>query len=166
MNALMDVNSEAMLMPLDQQLGALLKNPIKDYEWFSEAFDLVDKADELANLRSIKGMLSLSVCALYMEASARLPKESQQNSSLYIMESKLMGAVKIGRTSLDVEKRASQIKVGCPDVRVVCLYEGMGWMEPLVHVEFKDFRIGGEWFAISPEAALNTIESLRIKGEQ
>jgi hypothetical protein len=76
------------------------------------------------------------------------------------MESKLLGGVKIGRTYGDVEKRARQLKVSCPDIKVVAIFEAKGHAEAEVHRLFSDFGIGGEWFSMSVEEAKTRLQKI------
>ena len=166
MNALIStVNPVTMssLAEFDKRLGVLLTHPTKDYAWYCEAFEFVDKSPELGSLYSLKKSLILMVCGFYLDASTAAQKANQSTNTLYVMESEAMGAVKIGRTCFDAEKRASQIKVGCPDIRVVSTFPGAGAIEPLIHRELKEFCVGGEWFSVSPEAAAAVIEKM-VKG--
>lgn len=152
------------LADFDKRLGVLLTRPAKDYAWYCEAFDFVDTSPELENFQSLKKSLILMVCGFYRDAYTAAQKTSQSANTLYIMESESMGAVKIGRTHFDAEKRASQIKVGCPDIRVVAVFPGMGAIEPLIHRALKEFCVGGEWFSVSPETATAVIEKLAQGG--
>ena len=152
------------LADFDERLGTLLAHPTKDHAWYCEAFDFVDAAPELASLYSLKKSLILMVCGFYRDSYTAAQKTNQTANTLYIMESESMGAVKIGRTYFDAEKRASQIKVGCPDIRVVATFPGMGAKEPLIHRALKEFCVGGEWFSVSPEAAAAVIEKLAQGG--
>ena len=154
------------LAEFDKRLGVLLTHPTKDYAWYCEAFEFVDKSPELGSLYSLKKSLILMVCGFYRDTSTAAQKANQSTNTLYVMESESMGAVKIGRTYFDAEKRASQIKVGCPDIRVVSTFPGAGAIEPLIHRELKEFCVGGEWFSVSPEAAAAVIEKLMKGGAE
>jgi len=169
MNALiLNDNSKVVTMTsladFDKRLGTLLAQPTKDYAWYCKAFDFVDTAPELLSFYSLKKSLILMVCGFYRDSYTAAQKTSQAANTLYIMESESMGAVKIGRTCFDAEKRASQIKVGCPDIRVVATFPGMGAMEPQVHRALKDFCVGGEWFSVSPESATSIIQKFAQGG--
>ena len=159
-----NVATMTSLAEFDKRLGVLLTHPTKDYAWYCEAFEFVDKSPELGSLYSLKKSLILMVCGFYRDASTAAQKATHSTNTLYVMESEAMGAVKIGRTYFDAEKRASQIKVGRPDIRVVAAFPGMGAIEPLIHRALKEFCVGGEWFSVSPETATAVIEKLAQGG--
>ena len=68
---------------------------------------------------------------------------------LYFIQSDLTGDIKIGRTK-DVQTRIAQLQTACPHkLRVIHLFEAMGWREPLLHRRMSSYRLRGgrgEWF--------------------
>jgi hypothetical protein len=72
---------------------------------------------------------------------------------LYVIQSKVTGAVKIGRSD-DPERRLRQLQTGCPYVlRIILVMADGGERETTVHQIMRRHRtrhtVGGEWFAES-----------------
>ena len=87
---------------------------------------------------------------------ARVPaKRAPAGLSLYIIQSNVTGAVKIGRSS-NPEKRLLELQTGSPHrLRLLASFEGRGDAELMLHQSVDRFRlkIKGEWFA--PECLPN-----------
>lgn len=67
---------------------------------------------------------------------------------LYLIQSNVTGAVKIGRSN-HPEKRLLELQTGSPyKLRLLAQFEGRGSIEPVLHREMESFRlkIKGEWF--------------------
>ena len=88
------------------------------------------------------------------------PRKISGVDTLYIMWSESMQAVKIGRTCKDPKSRVTALKTGCPDIEVVKSFPHLGKYENHLHKKFREFRVGGEWFSVTPEIAINAIEEL------
>lgn len=72
-------------------------------------------------------------------------------SHLYIIQSRVTGAVKIGRSD-DPDRRLRQLQTGCPyTLRTILVVDGGGRHERRVHHAMERHRTrhtaGGEWFA-------------------
>lgn len=68
---------------------------------------------------------------------------------LYIIQQKITGAVKIGRTS-NIERRLTELQVGSPyEIRCVLLLPNQGKLEKILHKRMQNhqLRIAGEWFS-------------------
>lgn len=69
---------------------------------------------------------------------------------LYIMQSKVTGAFKVGRSS-NVENRLKQLQTGSPyELRVILVLEDQGSQEREIHRRLRGYESqdteGGEWF--------------------
>jgi hypothetical protein len=75
---------------------------------------------------------------------------------LYVIQSYVTGAVKIGRSSTP-DKRLKSLQTGSPyELRLVAVYEGKGHLELEIHKKLIRFQVSfmrGEWF--SPECLPN-----------
>ena len=97
-------------------------------------------------------------------ASRKAPVEG---SDLYIVEfEKLPGTYKIGH-SKHPDARPGQIQSGQPSfARLVRVYEGLGWAEPIVQLALRDVKTPNcpsrEWFTCAIERIYAEIE--RITG--
>lgn len=77
---------------------------------------------------------------------------------LYIIQSRVTGAIKIGRSD-DPERRLRQLQTGCPyALKIILVVDGGGNSERRVHQAMSRHRtrhtVGGEWFA---EAGLGDV---------
>lgn len=73
----------------------------------------------------------------------------QRGTHLYVMQSDVTGAVKIGRSS-NPAKRLQELQTGSPyRLRLLASFEGKGPMELGLHRDLERFRLKmkGEWFA-------------------
>lgn len=76
------------------------------------------------------------------------PSCGVRGAHLYVIQSNVTGAVKIGR-STHPETRLLELQTGSPyKLRLLAHFEGKGDMEPVLHRELDRFRlkIKGEWF--------------------
>ena len=69
---------------------------------------------------------------------------------LYIIQSAVTGAFKVGRSS-NVEARLKQLQTGSPyDLRIICTLENQGYKEKRIHRRLKGYESqthhGSEWF--------------------
>lgn len=88
--------------------------------------------------------------------STRLPavptkgRDPHPGRHLYVIQSAITGAVKIGRSS-DPEKRLQELQTGSPHkLRLLAFYEGKGDMEKFLHRMVNRYRLRvekGEWFS-------------------
>ena len=72
---------------------------------------------------------------------------------LYIIQSRVTGAVKIGRSD-DPDRRLRQLQTGCPyALKIILVMRDGGVLEGMVHRNMHRHRtrhtVGGEWFAES-----------------
>lgn len=89
----------------------------------------------------------------------RNPRTDKIDNTLYVLESKRMRAVKVGRTGSDIDKRLLSLRVGCPDVEVVEVFPNFGGIEASVHALLAKFCIGGEWFDVPPDHAVQVVRA-------
>ena len=164
MNALISTVNPVTMTSLELVMGSLMAKPVKGYDWYCQAFEVIDTCPGLAGFPSLKSALIGSVCSAYQSAANSGGSNDASVNELYIMESEAMAAIKVGRTSIGAEKRASQIKVGCPDIRVYKVFQGLAHLEPFIHRELKNFCVGGEWFSVSPEVAESVIQRVSEGG--
>ena len=76
------------------------------------------------------------------------PSRGPTGLHLYVVQSHVTGAVKIGRSNCP-EKRLEQLQTGSPHrLRLLAVYEGRGDQEPSVHRSVAQHRLkrDGEWF--------------------
>ena len=67
---------------------------------------------------------------------------------------------KIGR-SFDVERRAREVSASCPfPVEVVAVFPGRGGQEGVLHKQFAEQRMHGEWFHCCPAAIVSAAAGL------
>lgn len=74
--------------------------------------------------------------------------QTQKGDWLYFIQSSDTGMIKIGR-SKHPEKRLKQLQTGSTyKLRLIAAFEGLGWREPGIHQDLKQWRIrkNGEWF--------------------
>ena len=79
------------------------------------------------------------------------PPRGPTGLHLYVIQSHVTGAVKIGRSS-DPERRLLSLQTGSPHrLRLLASYEGRGEEERNLHRLLRRFRLKqeGEWFAAS-----------------
>lgn len=71
--------------------------------------------------------------------------------SVYLISSREMGLVKIGRAT-DVSRRFQALQTGCPKPLILeCQFDGGKAEEKDLHARFAEHRERGEWFRICPE---------------
>jgi hypothetical protein len=80
------------------------------------------------------------------------PRQRQERGApglhLYVIQSDVTGAVKIGR-STNPEKRLLELQTGSPyKLRMLAWFVGCGEMEPVLHRSLERWRLKtkGEWF--------------------
>lgn len=134
---------------VEKKVSLLFSDPEKDHEWHRSAFEFIENNDLLHGLTGLRKALITAIGALFSDHLEKTSTSKMIVNSLYIMESEAMGAVKVGRTWGDVEKRANQLRTACPDIRVSFVYVDKWAVEPAVHRRLRDFCIGGEWFSLS-----------------
>ena len=77
----------------------------------------------------------------------RVPKPKREGQHLYVLQSRVTGAVKVGRSG-DVDARLAEVQTGCPHpLRVILRAEGMGHREESVHEAMRRYHTSGEWFS-------------------
>ena len=70
-----------------------------------------------------------------------------KKDSLYIIQSSNKGMIKIGR-STDPDVRLKQLQTGNPSkLKLIHVFEEIGYKEKIYHELLKEFRIKGEWFS-------------------
>jgi hypothetical protein len=86
---------------------------------------------------------------------------------LYVIQSNVSGAVKIGRSS-DPEKRLQTLQTGSPyKLRLILVVEGLGYAEKSFHERLKKYSVRqglGEWFRYEalPELPTHIYEQLEL----
>jgi Meiotically up-regulated gene 113 len=82
---------------------------------------------------------------------------------VYVAQAGDDGPCKVGR-SANPEKRTKELQTGNPEkIVLVAFFVCSTWLiaktlEASVHVTLAAFRLVGEWFSVTPEAACRTIE--------
>lgn len=73
-------------------------------------------------------------------------KNKVKNDHLYIIQSSDAGMIKIGR-SIHPDVRLKQLQTGHPaKLKLIHVFENMGYKEKYLHECLKSFRKKGEWF--------------------
>lgn len=66
---------------------------------------------------------------------------------IYFIEAVGLAAIKVGWAKRSVQRRLSQLQIGCPvELRLLFSMVGAPLHERLLHHRFKAFRLRGEWF--------------------
>lgn len=77
---------------------------------------------------------------------------------VYVIQAGDGGPCKIGH-GRDVRQRLSELQTATHvRLRLIAAYEGGAAAEAALHRHFADFRLSGEWFDLTPEAALRDIK--------
>ena len=96
-------------------------------------------------------------CRVHEEAAeeynrTREPKEKikkEDNTSLYLIFNPQLKHIKIGK-SKNPEKRLKQLQISTSGIlKIVAVYEGLGWNEKNLHSLFEEYRVKSEWFLVS-----------------
>ena len=161
-----DAACDTSIFDVNAEFEKIMSSVNKDDSWFNNAFEFLDSSECLKKVPSIQSAMIGAVMAVRLGiVSAKLDAARNKGSDLYIMESKNMGAVKIGRTNGGANRRARQLATGCPDVKVVAVFKGKGAIESAAHRELKQHSCGGEWFSISSDHAVSIVAKvLEIAG--
>lgn len=73
--------------------------------------------------------------------------KSEREGTLYLIEAEDAGAIKVGFTSLPVEKRLRDLQTGCPhNLILLATTPGLKSTERAIHAELEPYRVRGEWF--------------------
>lgn len=77
-------------------------------------------------------------------------RNKEWGNSLYVIQSKVTGAFKVGRSS-NVPERLKQLQTGSPyDLRIILVLENQGGREREIHRRLRGYESqsteGGEWF--------------------
>tara|TARA_E500000178_G_C16776813_1_gene641755 strand:+ start:194 stop:499 length:306 start_codon:yes stop_codon:yes gene_type:complete len=78
------------------------------------------------------------------------------NKCLYVIQSDVTGAVKIGISS-HPQKRLKQLQTGSPyQLKLLCSIANMSHKEKIIHNRLKDYKMSckGEWFDFSCTGSL------------
>ncbi len=78
------------------------------------------------------------------------------NKYLYVIQSDVTGAVKIGISS-NPQKRLKQLQTGSPyQLKLLCSIANMSHKEKIIHNRLKDYKMSckGEWFDFSCTGSL------------
>lgn len=79
--------------------------------------------------------------------------------TIYYVQPKSGGLIKIGYTSKKVELRVSELQTGCPDQLVILgQEEGDERKEADLHKKFSHLRVTGEWFRPSIELMRHVVD--------
>jgi hypothetical protein len=93
---------------------------------------------------------------------AKVDRDNLQ-PGVYVVQAGDNGSIKVGR-SANPEERVRGIQTGNPaKIVLVAFFVCSTWLiaktlEASVHVALAPFRLMGEWFRVTPEAACRTIE--------
>lgn len=150
--------SEALssIYEFDKRIGEMM---VEGNEAGLNLSKLVHEDPSIDGLHFIRSMLYMATVS--MVARGMSSREKVPFNTLYVMWSESMQAVKIGRTYHDdAHKRASALRTGCPDIEVVRTFPDLGKFEAHLHKKFREFCVGGEWFSVTPEIAIKSIEEL------
>lgn len=66
--------------------------------------------------------------------------------SLYLIQSDVTGAVKIGRSKDPIERLATLQTGAAYRLVMLASFEGQGNLENTLHADLMQFRLSGEWF--------------------
>jgi hypothetical protein len=92
----------------------------------------------------------------------RNKKENKKSGYIYIMLDQATSYVKIG-WSTNPTFREKTLQSQKPSIILVDKFPGTRKEERNIHKALSDKRVRGEWFAVSPEFAINTIFILTAK---
>lgn len=67
MNALIPTVNPVTMSSLELVMGSLMAKPVKGYDWYCQAFEVIDTCPGLAGFPSLKSALIGSVCSAYQD---------------------------------------------------------------------------------------------------
>jgi len=76
----------------------------------------------------------------------RKSKLERKGDSLYFVQARGTGRIKIGR-SKNPKRRLQSLQTGnAKELRLIASLEGLGWRERDLHERLREWRVSGEWF--------------------
>lgn len=75
-----------------------------------------------------------------------IPEKEENGLHLYIIQSAVTGAIKVGRSG-NPDKRLKSLQTGSPyPLRIILVLDRRGWQEKALHERLSRFHTKGEWF--------------------
>lgn len=125
----------------------------------------VNHSIEFAKKNDIKAINELEYQHVLAEMTKVKIKPKHKISKLgfvYVMLDESLGYVKIG-FSQNPRHRELTLQAQKPTIKMMFKTKASLFFEQIIHKDFNQFRIRGEWFNVSPEAAIEQINSYQNK---